>query len=130
MQNITTCLSQATVGNTTIKLPMYNCKVVIKIVDNVKLEAEKLYKKNKIKEEFDGEAEGALLTINIDSYYLLLGHKFLTHNTIAHEVFHAAMGVAEDRGIIDEEAKAWLVGHITGTLYKFLDKKKLQVKHG
>lgn len=130
MENTTTCSKAATVGkSTTLKLPMYNCKVVIKIVDNVRLEAEKLYKKHKIKEEFDGEAEGALVTINLDSYYLLLGVKYLTHNTIAHEVFHAAMAVAEDRGIIDEEAKAWIAGHITGTLYKFLDKKKIDVKH-
>ena len=127
-----TCLNQDTVGSvqTTIKLPMYSCKIVVKVVENVKLEAERLYKKHKIKEEFDGEAEGALVTISINNYYLLLSTKYLSHNTIAHEIFHAAIAVAEDRGIADEEAKAWIAGHITGTLYKFLDKKKLTIKHG
>jgi hypothetical protein len=32
--------------------------------------------------------------------------------------------------VIDEEAQAWLVGHLSGEIYKFLDKKKLVIKHG
>lgn len=115
---------------TTVQLPMYNCKVVMTVVENVKLEVEKLYKKHKIKEEFDDEAEGAVVMPDMDTYYLMLGQSYLTHNTIAHEIFHAAVRVTEDRGIADEEAQAWLGGHLTGHLYKFLDKKKLPIKHG
>lgn len=79
---------------------------------------------------FGAEAEGAVVMIGIEKYYLLLHKDFLTHNTIAHEVFHAAVRVTEDRDVTDEEAQAWLAGHLTAEIYKFLDKKKLEVKHG
>jgi hypothetical protein len=136
MQNITTCSSPDTAGKlparatTTVKFPTYNCKLVITVVDSVKKEVEKLYKKYKITEPFDFEAEGALVMPGTETYYLLLENAFLTHNTIAHEIFHAAVRITEDRDITDEEAQAWMAGHITETLYKFLEKKKLQVKHG
>jgi len=68
--------------------------------------------------------------ISIDSYFLLFHKDFLTHNTIAHELFHAAVRVTEDRDITDEEAQAWLAGHLTGEIYKFFEKKKLNITHG
>jgi hypothetical protein len=52
------------------------------------------------------------------------------HNTIAHEVFHAVMKITEDRDINDEEAQAWLVGHISGDIYKFLKRKKIEIING
>jgi hypothetical protein len=135
MENTTTCLSPDTAYKfkrftTTVKFPTYGCKLTISVVANVKTEVEKLYKKYKIKEPFDFEAEGALVMPGTDTYYLFIDKEYLTHNTIAHEIFHAAVRVTEDRDITDEEAQAWMAGHITETLYKFLDKKKLQVKHG
>jgi len=32
--------------------------------------------------------------------------------------------------VIDEEAQAWLAGHLTAVTYKFIEKKKLVIKHG
>lgn len=115
---------------TTIKLPTYSCELVISVVDSVSVSADKLYKKYKITEQFGSEAEGALVMVDMERYYLLFHKDFLTHNTIAHEIFHAAVRVTEDRDVTDEEAQAWLAGHLTAEVYKFLDKKKLEVKHG
>lgn len=115
---------------TTIKLDTYGCEIVVSVVDSVFAEAAKLYKKYKINDVFEDEAEGAVIMPNASRYYLLLNKSYLTHNTIAHEVFHAAVRVTEDRDIADEEAQAWLDGHLTGEIYKFLEKKKLVVKHG
>lgn len=115
---------------TTIKLPTYSCQLEVAVVDSVTKEAEKLYKKHKIIDHFGEEAEGALIMPGIDKYYLLLHKDFLTHNTIAHEIFHAVVRVTEDRDIVDEEAQAWLAGHLTAVVYKFLEKKKLEIKHG
>ena len=115
---------------TTIKLPTYSCELVVAVVDSVAEEAEKLYKKYKLKEDFGDEAEGAVIMLDIDKYYLLIGNKFLSHNTIAHEIYHAVVRVTEDRGIVEEEAQAWLAGHITGVIYKFLHKKNLVITHG
>lgn len=115
---------------TTIKLPTYSCEIVVAVVDSVAVESNKLYKKYKIKEDFGDEAEGAVIMLDIDKYYLLIGNKFLSHNTLAHEIYHAVVRVTEDRGIADEEAQAWLAGHITGVIYKFLHKKNLVITHG
>jgi hypothetical protein len=136
MDDIIICSNQEKAGNTfrrcstTIQFTTYGCKLVIAVVDSVKKEVEKLYKKYKIDEEFDDDAEGALVMPDMKTYYLLLGKAFITHNTIAHEVFHASVRITEHRGITDEETQAWMAGHITEILYKFLEKKKLEVKHG
>ena len=117
---------------TTIKLETYSCEVIVTITDELKTLSEKLYKKYKIKvdEEDEGENEGMLVSPDISKYFLLIDLKYLSHNTIAHETYHAVVRVTEERGIVDEEAQAWLCGHLSGTIYKFLDKKKLQIKHG
>lgn len=115
---------------TTIKLPTYGCELIVAVVDSVASEAEKIYKRFKIKDDFGDEAEGAVIMIDIDKYFLLIGSKYLSHNTLAHEIYHAVVKVTEDRGIVEEEAQAWLAGHLTGVIYKFLDKKNLIVIHG
>jgi hypothetical protein len=115
---------------TVIKLPTYSCEVVLLVVDSVSVEADKLYKKYKLKEDFGDEAEGAVLMLDTDKYYLLIGSTYLSHNTLAHEIYHAVVRVTEDRGIVEEEAQAWLVGHLTGVIYKFLEKKNLTITHG
>lgn len=116
---------------TTIKLPTYSCDLLFIVTDQLKSESNKIYKKYKLKEEDDdGENEGILISADIDKYFLLIDIKYLTHNTIAHEIYHGVVRVTEDRGISDEEAQAWLCGHLTGVVYKFLNKKKLEIKHG
>lgn len=113
-----------------IKLPTYSCELQIMVVDSVAVEADRLYKKHRIVDSFGAEAEGAVVMIGLEKYYLLLHKEFITHNTIAHEVFHAAVRVTEDRDVTDEEAQAWLAGHLTAEIYKFLEKKKIDIKHG
>lgn len=116
---------------TTIKLQTYSCQVVIIITDQLRAESDKIYKKYKLKcEEEEGENEGILISPEIDKYFLLVDTKYLSHNTIAHETYHAVVRVTEDRGIVDEEAQAWLCGHLSGVIYKFLEKKNLTIKHG
>jgi hypothetical protein len=116
----------------TIKLPTYSCELLFIVTDQLKTESLKIYKKYKLKldDDVDGENEGILLSPDLDKYFLIIDTKYLTHNTIAHEAYHAVVRVTEDRGISDEEAQAWLCGHITAVIYKFLDKKKLEIKHG
>jgi len=118
--------------STTLKLPTYNCQVVFVITDKIKQETAKFYKKyNMLKDGSDDyEVEGILLTPDIDKYALLIDLKYLTYNTLAHEIYHATVRVTEDRDVVDEEAQAWLAGHISGFIYKFIEKKNLQVKHG
>lgn len=113
-----------------IKIPTYGCNVTIIVTDNIAVEINKIYQKYKIAAVFEDDAEGAFVTINLDDYYLVFENDYLSHNTIAHEIFHATVRVTEDRTITDEEAQAWLAGSLTGDIYKFLEKKNLPIKHG
>lgn len=113
-----------------IKLPMYSCTVNVVITDNINSEIAKTYKKYKITGDLDIEAEGVLIAPDITNYHLIIDTKYLSHNTIAHEVYHAVVRITEDRGIVDEEAQAWLAGHLTDTVYTFLQKKEMIIKHG
>lgn len=118
-------------ASTTIKLPTYSCQIIFTITDQLRSETSRIYKKFKLKEEDEEEEnEGVFITSDIDKYFLLVDVKYLTHNTIAHEVYHAVVRVTEDRGVVDEEAQAWLCGHLTSVIYKFLSKKKFEIKHG
>jgi hypothetical protein len=115
---------------TTLKLSTYSCKLDLIVTDQVKVEIAKIYKKHKLKNDIDYEVEGILLGLGTNDYSLVIDLKYLTHNTIAHEIYHASSRICEDRDVHDEEAKSWLAGYITGDMYKFLEKKNLQVKHG
>jgi hypothetical protein len=118
------------VTRTTLKLLTYSCKLTMIVTDEVKAEIKKVYKKYKLKEDVDYEVEGVVIGPVENDYFLLLDIKYLTHNTIAHEIYHVAFRICEDRDVHDEEAKAWVAGHLTGEIYKFLEKKNLQIKHG
>ncbi len=118
------------ITKTTLKLLTYSCKLTLIITDQVKMQITKIYKKYKLKEDIDYEVEGVLISPITNDYFLILDLKYLTHNTIAHEIYHSANRICEDRDVHDEEAKAWLAGYITSEMYKFLEKKNLQVKHG
>jgi hypothetical protein len=117
-------------ATTTIKLETYSCVLVIIVTDQLKSESKKIYKKYSMDAGDESEDEGVFITTDITKYFLLIDTKYLSHNTIAHEIYHAVVGITEDRGITDEEAQSWLCGHITGVMYKFLEKKKLEIKHG
>jgi hypothetical protein len=110
-----------------IKIITYNCTVTFIVTDDIHSELKKIYKAHNIDEEIDAEAEGLLVTADISTYYLLVDVEFLTHNTIAHEIFHVVKKMTESREIFEEEAQAWIAGHIANDIYKFLDKKKFKV---
>ncbi len=115
----------------TIKISTYNCKVVFVVTGLLKQESDKIFKKYKIMDEQDeGENEGITISPDLEKYYLLIDIVYLTHNTIAHEIYHAVTRITKDRGIEDEEAQAWLCGYLSEEIYKFLDNKKIEVKHG
>jgi hypothetical protein len=116
---------------TNIKLPIYDCNIIFIITDDLKSEVKTIYKKYEIVSiEDEGESAGMLLSPDIDIYILLIDPHYLSHNTIAHEIYHAAVRITKDRDISDEETQAWLCGHITERVYKFLVNKKIQIKYG
>lgn len=113
----------------TLRLPTYGCKVVFIVSDRLNKDANAILRKLK-QETFNEEVEGVTISTDIDVYWVIVNSKYLTHNTIAHELHHAVCRVTGDRGIEDEETRSWLIGHMSEFVYKTLDKKKLTVKHG
>lgn len=113
-----------------LKLATYNCEVIVLLTDDVIKHVNKIYKDHKIDEDFDVEAEGVMLSPSMTHYYIIIDEDCLTHNTIAHEVHHTVVRLLGDRDIFDEETSAWMAGHLSEFIYKFLDKKKLLISHG
>jgi hypothetical protein len=116
--------------NKTINIELYGCKLKFTVTDDITSEVSKLFKKNKINDVFDGGAEGIMISFEMDCYNLIIDEECLSHNTIAHEIYHVVVRITEDRNINDEESQAWLCGNITEVIYKFLESKKLKIKHG
>ena len=114
----------------TIKLPMYNCSAHFIITNNLDSYTNSIYKKYNQTSDFEGEAEGVVISPDISDYYIVIDLKYLSYNTIAHEIYHAVVRITEDRGIVDEEAQAWLCGHLSETAYRFIKKKNLIIQYG
>ena len=110
-----------------LKLSTYNCNLIIIITDNLKGEVNAVYKRLKQKDVFSDEAEGILLSLDIDNYYLIFDTQYLSHNTIAHEIYHAVVKVTEDRDLVEEESQAWLAGYLTEEVYKYIDKHEFKI---
>lgn len=113
----------------TVSLSIYACKIIFIVEDDVSDTFRNLSKKFGFVTK-EGTYAGGVLTGTMNTYYVLLGVKFLSHNTIAHEIYHLVCCIANDRLILEEEAKAWICGYASEILYKLLDKNKLQIKHG
>lgn len=109
---------------TSFTLDMYGCKIIIIIDSNIEAHYARLCKKFKFKYE-EGSMEGAVISGDLDVYYLLFDSEHLNHNVIGHELLHLVYHIVKDRGIIDDEAMAWIAGHLNDKIYKLLEKKKL-----
>lgn len=74
--------------------------------------------------EFFESANGGALTVNTDAMNILSVFKDEPNNAIvAHEIYHIACRVMQPRGIVDEEAWAYLIGYLTEMFYDlYLDK--------
>lgn len=114
----------------TLNIPTFSCKIQTIITEDLEKEVNRLYKKHGRKDKFEESAEACVYSPDMYLIYLVFDIEYLTHNTISHEVFHIVNNIQHDRNMLDEESGAWLTGHITEYVYKFLDKKKLEVKHG
>ena len=112
----------------TIKLNIYNCKVNFILSLDVNKDIAKISKKNKHPFTLEYEVEGIVFYFTISEYFILINNEYLTHNTLAHEIYHLVVKVTEPRDITDEESQAWLCGKLTQDIYKFLEQNKVTIK--
>ena len=111
-----------------IKLNIYNCKVNFILTNDVSKEIKRISKKHNQNFTLDCEVEGIVFYFDISEYYILINDIYLTHNTIAHEIYHLVIKVTETRDITDEEAQAWLCGKLTQDIYKHLEQNKIIIR--
>ena len=72
------------------------------------------------KDQFDKDPSMKIeaLTCNFGTpNYLIVFNSEPSPKAVAHEIFHAAYQILHPRGIEDEEAFAYLIGHITEMFY-------------
>ena len=112
-----------------LNLKQYGCSVTFIISDNIISDVNKLLKKDNVKHQIDYTIEGIFLYHDIDKYYVVLDKNSISHNTIAHELYHACVRITEDREITDEESQAWVIGYLASNMYKFFDSKKIKIKY-
>ena len=113
-----------------IKVNMYSCSILF-VVTNEMGKSEKYLQKKYAKGTLvpgtpAAEAEGITITVDGNLYIVMIDAKFLNHNTIGHELFHATKRMAEDRDITDEETCAWLMGFLCQEFYKFIGSEKVK----
>lgn len=113
----------------TFKIPIYNCKVYIQIVDDIKKSVNSIYKKNNLEDKFEDTPAGVFFNFDVHTYYIILQKEFLSHWLVAHESYHLVSKILKDRDVKeDEEAGAYLTGFIIGEIYKFLKLKNIIFK--
>jgi len=97
-----------------VRVNTFNCSILFVITNEMGKSEKYLQKKYAKGTLVPGtaaeEAEGITITVDGGLYIVMIDAKFLNHNTIGHELFHAAKRIAEDRDITDEETCAWLMG--------------------
>lgn len=109
-------------------IDMYSALVRVFVADDL-VELRPWIDKNfGIEIDFD-KTEACVFTIsNVKGYFIAFDKRCLSHNTIAHEVFHLTKKLATDRDIHEEESQAWIAGYCSETLYNIFKKKKFIVK--
>lgn len=110
-----------------LNIETFNCKIHFIITNNIKKDILKVYNKYNVQYD-DFDVEGIVIRGDLNIYYLIIDVECLSHNTLAHEIYHTTVRITEDRDVVDEETQAWLCGFITESAYKFIKQKKLEIK--
>lgn len=109
-----------------IKVSVYEVTTSIYIVDEPN-EIQKIVDKI-VKNQNVLDTEGFVLDLSNRNYIICFMKKNISHNLIAHEVYHLGNHICKNLDIIDEEATAWVVGYVTECIYKILSKNKIEIK--
>lgn len=116
------------ISRTKLKIELYETNVIMFVVKSMEEFEEKVKKKTKSNNISIKDTYGCAFTWGNSEYVLALHEDSLSHNLIAHEIFHLAIMITNDIDIEDEESQAWLIGYITEQVYKALKKKNFVIK--
>lgn len=69
-----------------------------------------------------------LMESNYDWCIVLVKDK-ISHNLIAHETFHLTSKILNTLSVNNEEAGAWLMGHLIDYIYSLFNKNEIPIKN-
>lgn len=111
-------------------IPIYGYSIEIVATESVEKSYNKPSRLKRLQGTFSGDVWGLHAYCGSKST-LFFSIEGLTHNTIAHECFHATNWVSSYFGINkdkSDEAVAWLNGYIAELIYSCLKSWKLRIK--
>lgn len=109
------------------KIDKYACELHILLCDNAKSAINRIYRYHKCNDKYKDEIEGMMLTLSMDRYYFIIDNRYITNNTILHELYHLTQAMTADRNIFEEESRAWTQGYLGDVIYSFLKEKNINL---
>ena len=111
-----------------VNVNTYSCHVHFVITDDIHKIENALHKKYGGEKPDCSPAEGCTITVSGSLYVVVLDYKYLSHNLIAHELYHVTHRIADDRDIRDEESRAWICGFLAEQFYIWLNTDKVKAE--
>ena len=113
----------------TFILKTHDTKVQFIVTDNIVKVNNRIqaYHKTGVMWDKKDNPEGCCIVCSMAKYYIIINAEYLSHNAICHELYHCVCNLASDRGIHEEESRAWIQGHIAQEIYDFLKVKGVKV---
>jgi hypothetical protein len=115
-----------------LKVPIYKCKVIVLVTDEMENEVNKVFKRLGVAHEAE-DYYGIVVrhSVKIDEYYVVLDINDLSYNTIVHEISHLTGFILEDRDYEEIKLSGEYVAHLSGFLaqevFDFIIKKGVPI---
>lgn len=108
-----------------IEIKLYDARIIMYVVTDFSILKNYLKKKYKLPSVDFDDIDGVVFNETDYSRHISVAflEKTLSHNLIAHEVYHITQLLLSLTNINDEETGAWLQGYISENIYKVINKK-------
>lgn len=115
--------------STTFPIKIYDTKIQFIITDDIIKTGNKVMLEHKTGVVWTKEdaSAGCVILCNMRKYYIVINSHYLSYNTICHELYHCTCAIGSDRGIHEEESRAWIQGYLANCIFKFIKEKAVEI---